>query len=154
MIGSAARGSGDGVECVTLKYRPYDEIFEEQHLEGIVKIMGLFADEEKYPVYFHCLGGADRTGMIALYLRAILGESDEDMLTDYELTSLSSYMGGAKEGVSTFFRSREEAYFERLITGLLAYEGKTFGERLVSFLRFAGVKEETFESIRRILKKE
>ena len=38
-------------------------------------------------VYFHCWGGADRTGTIAFLLEGLLGCSYMDMCIDYELTS-------------------------------------------------------------------
>ena len=116
--------------------------------------MDVFADEENYPIYFHCYGGADRTGMIALYLRALLGESDEDIFIDYELTSLSSYTKGESEGVTGFgFRSRESDYFKEFLRLYSVYGGKNLAERTESFLLSCGGEKETIERIRRILKK-
>ncbi|MBP5091969.1 MAG: tyrosine-protein phosphatase [Bacilli bacterium] len=40
-------------------------------------------------VYFHCWGGADRTGTIAFLLGGLLGMSYTDLIIDYELTSFS-----------------------------------------------------------------
>ena len=40
-------------------------------------------------VYFHCWGGADRTGTIAFLLGGLLGMSYTDLVIDYELTSFS-----------------------------------------------------------------
>lgn len=39
------------------------------------------------PVYFHCVGGADRTGTLAFLIEALLGVSESDLSKDYELTS-------------------------------------------------------------------
>jgi len=47
-----------------LPYRPYMEIFEEKHRQGICDIMNFLSDEKNYPMYIHCLGGADRTGIL------------------------------------------------------------------------------------------
>ncbi len=41
------------------------------------------------PVYFHCSGGKDRAGIIALCLLTVLGASEESILQDYLLTNLS-----------------------------------------------------------------
>ena len=38
-------------------------------------------------VYFHCAGGADRTGTLAFLIEALLGVSESDLSKDYELTS-------------------------------------------------------------------
>lgn len=144
---------GEGVRYCHLPYRPYDECFEEKHRRGIVPIMEFFADEANYPIYFHCLGGADRTGMLALFLRALLGETDDDMFTDYELTSLSSYASGLAEGVASLgFRSRSADYFEEFLSLLAPYSGNTCGEKIEAFLLECNVKKETVEKIRAILK--
>jgi len=40
-------------------------------------------------VYFHCWGGADRTGTIGFLLGGVLGMNYTDLIIDYELTSFS-----------------------------------------------------------------
>ncbi len=146
--------AGDDVRYKLLPYRPYREVFEEEHRKGIVDIMEFLADEQNYPIYFHCLGGADRTGMIALYLRALLGECDEDILIDYELTSLSTYSLGLSEGVSSLgFRSRNAEYFAEFLNMFNTYAGETLAEKTVQFLLECNVKQETLAKIRGILAK-
>ncbi|MBQ7152829.1 MAG: tyrosine-protein phosphatase [Clostridia bacterium] len=141
------------VKAVHLPYRPYLECFEEEHRKGICRIMDFFADESVYPVYVHCFGGADRTGMVAMFLRALLGESDDDMLLDYELTSLSMYAGGVGEGIETQgFRSRNNEYFAMFLEGLSRYgKGLDLSSQVLNFLLDCGVTEETIEKIRAIL---
>ena len=112
----------EGVQLVRLPYRPYKEIFEPQHKKRICDILEFLSCEENYPIYFHCLGGADRTGMIAIYLRALAGESDEMIHTDYELTGLSSYAYGIAEGIAkTGIRSRNSDYYKDFISMLEIY---------------------------------
>ncbi|MBR4228394.1 MAG: tyrosine-protein phosphatase [Bacteroidales bacterium] len=41
-------------------------------------------------VYFHCHGGADRTGTLAFLLEALLGVSESDLAKDFELTTYSN----------------------------------------------------------------
>lgn len=144
--------AGDGVRYKYLPYRPYMEIFEDKHKAELVDIMNFLADESNYPTYFHCLGGADRTGMLAMYLRAIAGEADDDILIDYELTSLSNYAYGLTEGVGALgFRSRTADYFVKLINELDKYQGEDLSHRIVSFILDCGVKYETIEKIKSIL---
>ncbi len=143
--------AGDGVMLKCLPYRPYREIFEEQHREGICRIMDFLADEANYPIYFHCSGGADRAGMIAMYLRALCGESDEDIQRDYELTSLSTYAGYVNK---TGFRSREFDTWQLFIAELEKYApGGTIAEMVKSFLLDCGVTQETMDKIVSIVKK-
>jgi protein-tyrosine phosphatase len=46
----------------------------------------LFCDRANYPIYFHCSGGADRTGSLAWVLNAVLGVSRHETETDWEVT--------------------------------------------------------------------
>src|SRR3954453_6099989 len=45
------------------------------------------ADPANHPMVFHCTAGKDRTGLMAMLLLGALGVSDEDIVTDYELTT-------------------------------------------------------------------
>lgn len=60
----------------------------EQSLTSLNKIFKMLADENSYPVYFHCNAGADRTGTLAYLINGLLGVSYEDLTKDFELTSL------------------------------------------------------------------
>lgn len=145
---------GDDIHYRYLPYRPYIEIFEEEHRREIVDIMECLADENNYPIYFHCLAGGDRTGMIALFLRGLLGESDEDILTDYELTSLSSYAYQLTDGEGALgFRSRFSEGFQEFLSVFNTYKGETVGEHTEAFLLECGVPPETIAKIRNNLKK-
>ena len=48
------------------------------------------ANADEKPVYYHCYGGADRTGTIGFLLGAILGMSYTDLIIDYEATTFSN----------------------------------------------------------------
>ena len=122
-------------------------------MEALRQIFHLLALESTYPVYIHCMGGADRTGMIALYLRALLGESDEDIHLDYELTALSTYAAGAKEGADGF-RSRYAPYYRAFLDRLQDYApGKTLKEAVPAFLCHCGIPREQLDTIRKMLRR-
>ena len=53
------------------------------------RLFALLADAERYPLLLHCWGGADRAGTAAFLLGALLGMRLEELIQDYELTSLS-----------------------------------------------------------------
>ena len=48
------------------------------------------ANADEKPVYYHCYGGADRTGTIGFLWGAILGMSYTDLVIDYEATTFSN----------------------------------------------------------------
>ena len=56
----------------------------------IKQVFEAFANVDTTPVYYHCYGGADRTGTIGFLLGALLGMSYTDLVIDFELTSYSS----------------------------------------------------------------
>ena len=140
-----------GVHRIYAPYRPYMEVFEEAHKVGICKIMEIFADRSRYPIYFGCMGGADRTGMIALFLRAIAGESDDSIHTDYELTALSTYAAGAAEGADGF-RSRNKPYYRKFLDELQTYApGQPLSSCAVAFLLHCGVTQQQIDQIAAII---
>ena len=142
----------EGVTYKLLPYRPYKEVFEDQHKHGIRKIMEFLADENNYPVFFHCMGGADRTGMIALYLRALVGEEDDIIHTDYELTGLSMYAGGSAENAQGF-RRRTAPYYMEFRNMLDEYGKGPFRDKVENFLLACGVKKETIDRVKEIIRK-
>ena len=58
--------------------------------ENVRAIFELLKNADNSPVYYHCFGGADRTGTIGFLLNGVLGVSYEDLVIDFELTSYSS----------------------------------------------------------------
>lgn len=68
---------------------PYERSYDERTADSVKRIFTILADEENYPVYFHCNAGADRTATIAFLINGLLGVSYEDLTKDYELTSFS-----------------------------------------------------------------
>lgn len=50
------------------------------------KIFDLLTDEKNLPADIHCALGQDRTGTIAMLVLAVLGVSEEDIMTDYLAT--------------------------------------------------------------------
>jgi len=79
-----------GADKNYLKYsfEQYDNALKSQaNLTYIKEIFAFLADENNYPVYFHCNAGADRTGTLAYLINGLLGVSYEDLTKDFELTS-------------------------------------------------------------------
>jgi len=115
------------------------EAFEENP-QNIREIFEVLADPDNYPVYYHCWGGADRTGLYGYMLGAVLGMREEDLILDYELTSLSVW--GCRS------RSSEGC---PMLLKCFAPDCRPIGERITGFLLAQGVTMETMDAIRRIL---
>jgi protein-tyrosine phosphatase len=71
-------------------------------------------------VYFHCWGGADRTGTIGFLLNGLLGVSYTDLIADYELTSFSTNYrareDGTYKGTSCYFTSMVNQLKDKYMT--------------------------------------
>jgi len=85
VIGERRRGEGDR-DYVLSRYR---------HLlvggaPAIRQAFGVFAEETRYPLVFHCVAGKDRTGVVAALLLAVLGVPDEAIVEDYHRTDLAT----------------------------------------------------------------
>jgi protein tyrosine/serine phosphatase len=60
---------------------------QELYQKAIRSIIGWLGEGRN--VYFHCAGGADRTGSLAFLIEALLGVSESDLSKDYELTTFA-----------------------------------------------------------------
>lgn len=109
---------------------------------NIKKMFDYLANENNYPIVFHCTQGKDRTGAIAYLLEALLGMSHEDMAHDYLFTNMSSMGGGACK-------------YETITFGynlvLRPYEGDDISQKAMSYLLDIGVSQTNIDSIINIL---
>lgn len=135
---------GKGVKYISHVCNGYHDFLQKDSKEDTKALIEYFADESNYPIYFHCHGGADRTGTLAFMLGAILGLDDETLIRDYELTMISS-------PEIKMSRSRKNKIKEFLKLLHARNKNQSLGENAVDFLRECGVTEETLESIRKIM---
>ena len=97
-----------------------------------------FLQEDKGAVYFHCEGGADRTGALAFLIEAILGVSESDMSKDYELTTFTVKNKRYRhvELNNSSFDSTELKYpFRDFIRYLRTFEGSTMQEKVITWAK-------------------
>jgi len=67
----------------------YNDLAEQGSI-GITSAIGVIADEAAAPVVVHCVAGKDRTGVVCALTLSVLGVSDEDIATDYALSTEAS----------------------------------------------------------------
>ena len=103
------------------------------------KCFRLFLDERNYPIDFHCIAGADRTGALAAVLEALLGVSEDDIVIDYTLTSLSS------SGV------RRPESCTRQLRAFNKYPGATLNERVEAYAIDCGFTRDDIAKFRSIM---
>lgn len=108
---------------------------EELYRAAIKKIIS-YLKEDGRAVYFHCAGGADRTGALAFLIEAILGVSESDMSKEFELTSMTvknkRYRHMTQNGSS--FTSTEKGYpYKDMIMYLRTFPGATMQEHVTNW---------------------
>ena len=117
----------------------YDEYLNDPETHR--KIFEFLLKKENYPVYFHCWGGADRTGTMTYLINALLGVEKSDLVDDYEITTLSIW------GV----RSRNTGLFQAFRARLDEFPGETDREKAEAFTLSCGITMEQIEDFRALL---
>ena len=127
----------------------YKGIFGDDGKRVMAKNFRVFCDERNYPILFHCIGGADRTGALGYVLNGVLGVSRQGLETDWESTFYPRIPGGdEKEGGERVWNS--EWHFN---DGFGKYGGKdaTWNERIELYLLDCGITREEIEKFRSIM---
>ncbi len=121
----------------------YRDIFTPNGKNSIRHAFHILADPERYPVLMHCWAGADRTGTLAFLINALLGVSLDDLIHDYELTSLS--IAG--------LRLHTNQSFQELLEGLQSFgqPGASIQQRVEAYLLSTRVTPAEIENIRSLL---
>ena len=105
------------------------------------RIFRLLMDKNAYPLVFHCIGGADRTGTVATLLHGILGASEEDIWLDYQVTAWCAGINDAKH----------LKWFKSMIRSFDKFEGETLSQRISAYFRSIGFTDADLDCIREIL---
>ena len=125
----------------------YSGMFHTSGKKTMAENFRLFCDRKNYPIYFHCIGGADRTGSLAYVLNGVLGVEKEDLERDYESTF---YNEGDIPGVEDPKHGRGTQHFD---AGFAQYgkPGDTLQRRIELYLLDCGVTEEEIAAFKAIM---
>ncbi len=107
--------------------------------ELYAKAFRIIIEPTNLPLYTHCWGGADRTGTLIFLLNATLGVKDDDLLRDYELTSLSLW--GSRSRETEQFKSLD-AFLETLAPD------QDYQAKAVAYWKAAGITDKEIETLK------
>lgn len=96
------------------------------------------------PVIFHCGAGADKTATLACMLLGILGCSESDIDTDYELTMFSLYQPFRNRTYEAWWRFKDAIKAVPLARGL----ADTFQNHCASFAMSLGIQIDEINAFR------
>lgn len=133
--------------------------------ESIKEIFHVLADENNYPIYFHCNAGADRTGTIAYLINGVLGVAYEDLTRDFELTSFSPggrrWRGEITDGKFDSLGVMQDNHDNYVAWGKMnqmmkaKYGAGSLSETIENYLiKACDVPQEDIDSLRRIMLEE
>lgn len=114
------------------------EAFNSEHWERVK-----YRNESR-PIFFHCQGGADRTGTVTALILALLGVSEFNIAEDYELTAFSQV---------GYSRRRSNANYSGFISALKTAGGSTnINESAYSWaVNMCNISEGTISDLRNLM---
>ena len=131
---------GDAVKWVHISSASYGGMASTEGKEAFAKVFRTFLDEKNYPIVFHCIAGADRTGSLAYILNALLGVGEDELEKEWEMTAFAN-------GNIGFGHVRIDA----LISVFAKYPGTTPMERVSAYVKEQGFTDADIARFRAIM---
>ena len=143
-FGMAGSPLGSEVKWVHVSSTCYGGMASEHGKAAFAKAFRTFLDESRYPIVFHCISGADRTGSLAYILGALLGYDEETLWRDWEATAFWN----ANDELPL---AHEPRGFYNLVKALDALPGATPAEKAEAYAKSAGFTDADIAKFRSIL---
>lgn len=146
VAGMHASPLGESVKFVWRPSSCYRGIFKENGKKSMAAAFRMFCDRANYPVYVHCIGGADRTGALAYVLNGVLGVSRQELETDWESTF---YPRIPDESRNANFWCR----MSHLVNGFSKYGdvNMPWCDHIVLYLKDCGITDDEIATFRNIM---
>ena len=135
----------------------YENFLKQDSYKNLPEVMHIMAHSDEKHTYFHCWGGADRTGMLDFFINAILGVSYTDLIEEFELTTQTNnkrcHMHNSS---SAHYPKFMDAFINGYTDNGKTWDGfdadATVNENCYKWMvEYAGVDPEDIERIREIM---
>ena len=135
---------GPTVTWFHYSYSAYTGAFSEKGMAVTKQVFDVFMDDKNYPIVFHCIGGADRTGTVAMLLEALLGVPEDELWRDYLTTG---FVGGVSD-------AKHQQWFGSALKKLKEYPGATLADKAEAyFLKLGFTKDDVSRLRERLLER-
>lgn len=132
-----------GAQLLRCPVGSYAKALDQAGLLKMAAALRVFANEKNYPIYFHCYGGADRTGTLAFLLEGLCGVDEADLAVDYELTTF---------GLDRRPRTDGSYFYASLVREVKKHPGRTLQEKIEHLcLNDMKLTSDEISTIRRML---
>ena len=135
---------GPSVTWFHYSYSAYSGAFTTNGMAVTKKVFDVFMDDNNYPIVFHCIGGADRTGTVAMLLEALLGVPEEELWRDYLTTGFVGVVSDANH----------KRLFGDAMKKLKEFPGETLADKAEAYFLKLGFTKDDVQRLReRLLEK-
>ena len=121
---------------------PYSNL--SRNAESVRHVMEILADEDNYPVFYHCRIGTDRTGITGMMIGGLLGIPFNEVFQDYCFSNFAPIDGQRYPNNPNDTNGDDPAKY---IDEILAMPGKNYQEQTYNALLSMGVMAETLNAI-------
>lgn len=137
---------GPNVKLIIRSSSAYKSIFDEYGKKVMAANFREFCDPKNYPIYFHCIGGADRTGALAYVLLGLCGVDRDVAVRDWEETFYPWEFAELDP-------AQEWRRFVEMAAAIDAYgkPDEPFRVKVERYLADCGVTADEIEAIRKIV---
>lgn len=113
-----------------------------RNAESVKDFFEIVADNNNYPVYFHCRIGTDRTGLCSILLNGLLGVSLNEIYQDYLFSNFGKI--GEKRYIGSKAGQDDISIYISFINSL---PGTTFKNKVYNALLAIGLAPETLNTV-------
>ena len=137
---------GRAVRYVQESSPAYLDVFTDWGRAAMARNVRVFASRANYPIYFHCIGGADRTGALAYVLLGLCGVDRDVAVRDWEETFYPWEFAELDP-------AQEWRRFVEMAAAIDAYgkPDEPFRVKVERYLADCGVTADEIEAIRKIV---
>ena len=139
VFGMTGSPLGDKVRWVRISSSNYGSMDTSSGREAFAKGFRVFLDKANYPIVFHCIAGADRTGSLATILNGLLGVDEDLLYRDWVYTWTAT---GS---------SPSDKHWPALMKVFAKYKGATLNERIEAYVLSCGFSKDDIETFRAIM---
>ncbi len=132
---------GPDVKWVHVSSSAYGGMSEERARDSFKKVFKVFLDEANYPIDFHCIAGADRTGAVGFILNGLLGVCEEELYRDWEFTAFCT----------SNLNFTQKDRFDHLVKVFDKYPGDTVNARIEAYVLSLGFTKDDIAKFRGIM---
>lgn len=125
---------------------PYSNLA--RNAERIRQVMDVLADQNNYPVFYHCRIGTDRTGITGMMIGGLLGIPFNEVFQDYCFSNFAPIDGQRFPNKPSDPNGDDPAKY---IDEILAMPGRNYQEQTYNALLSIGCKAETLNTIINIM---